>query len=184
MFRQATRIPAAIETMEQSIISMDSGLGFWSSRHGIGTACRRRVNIKLEITEPANTTGTPPAQTPGYRLAFTDARGRGVFAARSYREGETVMVGHIEAEVPRNHAHASQIAMDRFVLHGGLINKVNHSCSPNCAIKVNDARAHDFVAVRAIPPGAELTFDYAMGNFSISTTFLHRVAAEQRLAAV
>ena len=84
-----------------------------------------------------------------------------------YRQDEILMVGRIEAEVPRNHSHASQIAPDRFVLHGGLISKVNHSCSPNCSIHVNDTGAHDFVARHHIPGGAELTFDYAMRNFTI-----------------
>ena len=125
------------------------------------------MNTKRMAVEPENTTGLPPTHPPGYRLGCTDARGRGVFALRSYREKETVMVGQIEAEVARNHAHASQVAMDRFVLHGGLVSQVNHSCSPNCGIKVNDSGAHDFVAVREIPIGAELTFDYAMRNFTI-----------------
>jgi hypothetical protein len=54
----------------------------------------------------------------GYQLQRTDAKGEGVFATRSFQVGETVMVGVIEGELDHNHAHASQISQDRFVLHG------------------------------------------------------------------
>ena len=123
--------------------------------------------IAVQDSEPATLTEASAAETPGYELGPTDDRGEGVYATRDYRQGEIVMVGRIEAEVPRNHSHASQIAPDRFILHGGLISKVNHSCSPNCGIHVNETDAHDFVARRHIPAGAELTFDYAMRNFTI-----------------
>jgi len=45
--------------------------------------------------------------------------------------------------------------------------KVNHSCGPNCGIRVNETGAHDFVAFRDIRAGEELTFDYAMRNYSV-----------------
>lgn len=82
----------------------------------------------------------------GYELQRADARGEGVFATRSFQVGETVMVGVIEAELDHNHSHASQLSEKRFVLHGGLIAKVNHSCEPNCGIHLNASGAHDFVA--------------------------------------
>ena len=66
-----------------------------------------------------------------------------------------------------NHSHASQIDENTHVLHGGLVPKVNHSCEPNCGIKVNETGAHDFVAMREILSEEEITFDYAMRNYSI-----------------
>src|SRR6202040_4053034 len=87
----------------------------------------------------------------GYELQRTDARGEGVFATRSFRVGETVMTGVIEAELDRNHSHASQLSEKRFVLHGGLIAMVNHSCEPNCGIHLNASGAHDFVARQPSP---------------------------------
>ena len=70
----------------------------------------------------------------GYELQRTDAKGAGVFATRSFQVGEIVMVGVIDRELDRNHSHASQVSEKRFVMHGGLITKVNHSCEPNCGI--------------------------------------------------
>jgi SET domain len=51
--------------------------------------------------------------------------------------------------------------------HGGLGPKVNHSCDPNCGVRLNDGQAFDFVARQPIAAGQELTFDYAMRNFTI-----------------
>ena len=54
-------------------------------------------------------------------------------------------------------------------LHGGLGPKVNHSCDPNCGVRLNDGHAFDFVARRtAIGDGQEVTvINYAMRNFTI-----------------
>lgn len=109
----------------------------------------------------------------GYELQRTDVKGEGVFATRSFRVGETVMVGVIDRELDHNHSHASQVGENRFVLHGGLIPKVNHSCEPNCGIRLNASGAHDLVARRPIPAGQEITFDYAMRNYSVDHFAAH-----------
>jgi len=110
----------------------------------------------------------------GFELRATPGKGEGVFATRSFRTGETVMVGVIDRELDHNDAHASQISADRFVLHGGLIAKVNHSCEPNCGIRLNPSGAHDFVARRPI------TFDYAMRNYSIEYFAAHCLCGSTR----
>lgn len=103
----------------------------------------------------------------GFELRRTKDKGEGVFATRPFQVGETVMVGVIERELDYNDAHASQIGPERFVLLGGLGAKVNHSCEPNCGIGVNASGAHDYVARLPIAVGDEITFDYAMQNYSI-----------------
>ena len=109
----------------------------------------------------------------GYELQRTDAKGAGVFATRSFQAGETVMVGVIDRELDHNHSHASQVSEKRFVLHGGLITKVNHSCEPNCGIHLNASGAHDFVARQPITAGQEITFDYAMRNYTVEHFAAH-----------
>lgn len=106
--------------------------------------------------------------TKGFELQITPGKGEGVFATRSFQRGETVMIGVIQEILDGNHSHASQIGENQYVLHGGLISKVNHSCDPNCGIHVNETDAHDFVAMREIFPAEEITFDYAMRNYSIN----------------
>jgi uncharacterized protein len=103
----------------------------------------------------------------GYELRRTDAKGQGVFATRAFLVGETVMVGVIDRELDHNHSHASQLSETRFVLHGGLVPSVNHSCDPNCGIHINASGAHNLVTRRPITTGQEITFDYAMRNYSI-----------------
>jgi uncharacterized protein len=103
----------------------------------------------------------------GFQLQISAEKGEGIFATRSFRVGEIIMVGRIEKILEENHSHASQIGENRYVFHAGLISKVNHSCDPNCGIKVNETGAHDFVAMRDIIVNEEITFDYAMRNYGV-----------------
>lgn len=104
---------------------------------------------------------------PGIEMRSTIEKGDGIFTTRQFRTGETVMVGHIEKRLSKNHSHASQIGEYEYALHAGLISKLNHSCDPNCGIRLNDNGGHDFIAMREIARNEEATFDYAMRNYSI-----------------
>jgi uncharacterized protein len=97
----------------------------------------------------------------------TRLKGNGVFAVKSFKKGEIVLIGIIEKELSINHSHASQIGLNRFVFHNEIIRMVNHSCAPNCGIKVNSTGAHDYVAKKDIAEGEEITFDYAMRNYTV-----------------
>ena len=103
----------------------------------------------------------------GYELRVSDEKGEGIFATRSFKTGELVMVGIIEEVLEENHSHASQIGENKHVFHAGFISKVNHSCNPNCGIRVNETGAHDFVARREVIANEEITFDYAMRNYGV-----------------
>ena len=104
----------------------------------------------------------------GYELCTPEGgKGGGVRATRGFRAGETVMVGVLDGEVARNDSHATQVSRTKWARHGGLGPKVNHSCSPNCGVELNETGACDFVARRPIADGEEITFDYAMRNYAI-----------------
>ena len=103
----------------------------------------------------------------GFMLKNTKGKGEGVYAQKEFKNGELVMPGIIQKELTQSTSHSSQIGETRHVLHDGLISKVNHSCDPNCGIKVNKTGAHDFYARRYIAKGEEITFDYAMRNYSV-----------------
>ncbi len=104
----------------------------------------------------------------GFDLRETSEKGEGIFATRSFKVGDIVMVGVIKEVLYRNHSHASQTGENEYVLHAGLITKVNHSCDPNCGISVNETGAHDFVSIRDISVNEEITFDYAMRNYAVN----------------
>ncbi|MBE9561690.1 MAG: SET domain-containing protein [Proteobacteria bacterium] len=103
----------------------------------------------------------------GVELRNSSGKGEGIFAAKLFKVGDIVIVGVIEEILKGNHSHASQIGENEYVLHAGLIIKVNHSCDPNCGIKVNETGAHNFVAMRNININEEITFDYAMRNYDV-----------------
>ena len=105
--------------------------------------------------------------TAEIELRSTPGRGEGVFALRAFKPGETVLVGVLEEMDVANHSHASQLGEHKFGYHRGLISKFNHSCDPNCGIRLNKSGGHDFVAMRHISPHEETTFDYAMRNYRI-----------------
>ena len=107
----------------------------------------------------------------GFELRVSDRRGEGVFATISFVTGEIVMVGMIEKSLEANHSHASQIGINAYVLHAGLISKVNHSCDPNCGIGINDSGAHDFIAIRDIAVDEEMGVVAMRMNFGRGSTF-------------
>jgi len=103
----------------------------------------------------------------GLELRRTSEKGAGVFATRLFDVGDTVMVGRILRVLDHNHAHATQAGLDEYVLYDGLVPKVNHSCQPNCGVRRNKTGAEDLVARTRIEAGQEITFDYAMRNYSV-----------------
>jgi hypothetical protein len=96
-----------------------------------------------------------------------EGKGDGVLATRAFASGETVMVGYLVGPLTGNDSHATQVGPDAWARHGGLGPMVNHSCEPNCGVRLNRDDAFDFVARWPIVAGQELTFDYAMRNFTI-----------------
>jgi len=103
-----------------------------------------------------------------YDLRKSLRKGEGIFASKAFKAREIVMRGIIKEILPKNDSHASQIGKNTFVRHEGLIPKVNHSCNPNCGIHVNETGGHDFVAIHDISVDEEITFDYAMRNYTVN----------------
>lgn len=103
----------------------------------------------------------------GFELRKSSRKEEGVFATKAFKVGDIAMIGVTKEVLNGNHSHASQIGENEYVLHAGLISKVNHSCDPNCGIRVNETGAHDFVAMKRISVNEEITFDYAMRNYTI-----------------
>jgi uncharacterized protein len=108
------------------------------------------------------------AAEQGVELRRTvDGKGDRVLATRPFTSGETVMIGFLIGPLPANDSHATQVGPCEWVRHGGLGSKINHSCDPNCGVRLNAGHAFDIVARQPITAGEEVTFDYAMRNFTI-----------------
>ena len=106
-------------------------------------------------------------QDINFILKNSKDRGSGVFSKNSYIVGEVVMKGVIEKIEYINHVGVSQMGENEYFAPIGLMALVNHSCDPNCGIKLNETGAQDYVAMKDIPSGEEITFDYAMQNYKI-----------------
>ena len=98
----------------------------------------------------------------------------GVRATRTFAEGEVVVHGfRIKDEGKINHSHASQVALDQWVQHGGIQSFVNHACYPASNVHPREridedgVLVHDMVATREIPTGTTVTMDYCMRNLFI-----------------
>lgn len=105
--------------------------------------------------------------------ARKSSKGRGAFATRAFRKGQTICVmrGRVLAKgVPkfRNRSeqlkHIDQLYTDplqigpaRYMLLGEPYLFFNHSCAPNAGIRGTAT----LFALRAIRPGEEITYDYA-----------------------
>lgn len=112
-------------------------------------------------------------------------RGRGLFARRSFQPGETVARSRRLRTVPERHTHSMQIDWDVHIEIGEPIILMNHSCDPNTGIRNNQLGAYDFVAIRPIEEGEELTMDYAMSEYeSMSVPFCGCGAATCRGRAI
>jgi hypothetical protein len=102
-------------------------------------------------------------------VAAAGVKGRGVFAARDFLRGETVIVGKA-VEYPLTRTRMSvQLDWERHVEMDAPATLLNHSCSPNLGVRENEYSAYDFVALRDILAGEELAFDYAMTEHSLLT---------------
>ena len=70
--------------------------------------------------------------------------------------------------VSENDAHPNQVGIDEWVIEDGLGPMVNHSCEPNCGVRLSDRGAYDYIALRAIAVDDEITWDYATRNYTIN----------------
>ena len=130
-----------------------------STRPHIDTPQLRRINGLPTIHRAI------PEQV---RLRAADLHtGEGVIATANFESGDTVMIGFLIGLLTENDSHATQVTATQWARHGGLGTKVNHSCNPNCGVRLNTQHAYDFIARTPIAAGDEITFDYAMRNYTI-----------------
>jgi len=92
---------------------------------------------------------------------------KSVRSIHAIREGGFVLgVGGWENPQGRS-VHSIQIALDTHAIFP-LVRFINHSCEPNCAVKLDaDLITANVFALRDISNGEELTLDYAVFEWSI-----------------
>jgi hypothetical protein len=113
-----------------------------------------------------NTTYLKQNKSP-IELRMTEEKGDGVYSNVQFFEGNTVLVGIIVRGLKSSDSRAYEVSKNRFVLLAGLFPKVNHSCDPNCGVRVNPESALDLVARKNIYDDDEITIDYSMTNMQL-----------------
>jgi hypothetical protein len=68
--------------------------------------------------------------------------------------------------VPAQTEHSIQIDWERHIEPLGAARFLNHACSPNLGVKTNLLKLPDFFALQDIEKDEEITFDYAMTEYT------------------
>lgn len=101
----------------------------------------------------------------GFECRPEGARNGRVFATRAFAAKDVLMVAQIARFFDKPRAGRAQVGEHIYVEYVGCMNKLRHSCDPNCGIRLDDAGAHSVVARRPIAKNDELTLDFAMQNY-------------------
>jgi hypothetical protein len=97
----------------------------------------------------------------------SDVVGRAVYAACDISVGETlIQSSHIKELGRRDRYSMERDGKHILISEPGVI--VNHSCSPNCKVVPNSAGAFDFIALKEISKGTEITFDYLSNEAEVT----------------
>ncbi len=122
------------------------------------------VQPSLPPKSPSTGARTAP-ENRGVAVRETADRGRGVFALVAFAPGALVARGRPIAPSPTRTRHSLQLDWNRHALFDEPSCLINHSCDPNTGVRDNPQGGYDFVALRAIAPGDEISFDYATTEY-------------------
>ena len=148
------------------------------------TRTESMAELLAEASQDADENAAPsykrvPAAAPGRRTQVrrSGVHGKGLFALRAFRAGETIMeyIGEIISwkEALRRHPHDPSDPNHTFYFHiddehvidgahgGNSARWINHSCDGNCEADERDGRVF-IVARRRIKVGDELSYDYGL----------------------
>ncbi len=106
---------------------------------------------------------------PDVTVSLSGIHGLGVFAARDFVPGETVLViddsrgvdaAHpLRPELGEDEAHCDYLAQGKVALMQPPERFINSSCDPNTYVKTIGGQRH-VLALRPISVGEEITYDY------------------------
>jgi len=94
-----------------------------------------------------------------------NGKGLGIFATCDLNSGEQVIIGKPLYTEARRTELSIQVSWDRHLLFDRPAVLENHSCNPNCGIRNNSFGGFDFIAMRDIAEGEEITWDYAISEY-------------------
>ncbi len=102
-----------------------------------------------------------------FRLAYTPARGLGLFAARDYAPGEA-LIDLTGTPVGERGEYTIQIGHHSHLYPDAPLRYANHSCEPNMGIRRGADGVLRFHARGAIRRDEEIQWDYAMSEYDLA----------------
>lgn len=98
-------------------------------------------------------------------------KGKGVFVLREYKRGDKIFhvnIGNLKKYTTEdinknkgiNKNHLDYVGKGKYVVDYSMASFMNHSCNPNCYVKIRTNYKRDIYALRDIKKGEELTHDY------------------------
>jgi hypothetical protein len=94
--------------------------------------------------------------------------GVGVFANQNLTKGQVVVRGRGLYQEKERTVHSFQVDRDKHMQLDKASRSINHSCDPNTGVRNNDTRGYDFVALRDIEAGEEITWNYETAEYEIA----------------
>jgi hypothetical protein len=113
------------------------------------------------------------------QLKNAGSRGYGVFAARDFKAGETVMQATALQTVSEPESHSIQVGWRKHVMMDLPSQLANHMCDPNMRLQPNDSGAYDFIAMRPIQADDEIGWDYETTEHEMDAQFACECGAKR-----
>ncbi|MCF7834316.1 MAG: SidA/IucD/PvdA family monooxygenase [Candidatus Pacebacteria bacterium] len=92
-------------------------------------------------------------------------KGDYLIAQKTFSAGEILVNGYATKISTQRTTTSVQIGIDLHMEPSFFFVKANHSCNPNCGIKLNNSGGYSLVAMKEIKKGEEITWDYAMSEW-------------------
>jgi hypothetical protein len=129
---------------------------------------RLKEKCLADLAGPASHGDSGPTPAAHEPVSTGSGRlGRGIFATREIRPGETVLRTWGQ-RIPKRTRHSMQVDADVHIQPQGVLVVTNHSCEPNCGVLIRSGTAEIEVrAMRPIAAGEEITIDYDTFEYEI-----------------
>ena len=112
-----------------------------------------------------------PADGTGLEVRVTTAKGRSVFARRPYSQGETVVTSRRVSTTTERSVRSIQYDDQVHIYMDEPALLLNHACDPNTGIANNEKESFNFIALRDIDAGEEITWDYETTEWDLVGIF-------------
>lgn len=94
-------------------------------------------------------------------------KARGGFALWDFFCGQVVVIGKPVATAPEPTWETVQVGVNHHLKIDEPFERVNHSCDPNCGLRLNEWGGFDLVAMRGIFSDDEIVWDYCISEWVV-----------------